>query len=78
MILKLSLCEKLYYVMIQGSLIYRGLYVSVEGVRKQTGYVAGDGKEKENPCTLHIFLCDFFIISGRLCGGGRIKVTILH
>lgn len=49
--------------------------MSVEGVRKETGYAAGDGKEKENPCTLHFF-CDFFIISGRLCGGGRIKVTI--
>ena len=24
----------------------------------------------------YIFFCDFFIISGRLCGGGRIKVTI--
>lgn len=50
--------------------------MSVEGVRKETGYAAGDGKEKENPCTLNIFFCDFFIISGRLCGGGRIKVTI--
>lgn len=49
MILKLSLCETLYYVMIQGSLIYRGLYVSVEGMRKETGYAAGDGREKENP-----------------------------
>ena len=61
--------------MIQGSLIYRGLYVSVEGVRKETGYAAGDGKEKENLHTTHFF-GDFFIISGRLCGGGRIKVTI--
>ena len=51
--------------------------MSVEGVRKETGYAAGDGKEKENPCTLHnYFFGDFFIISGRLCGGGRIKVTI--
>ena len=30
--------------------------MSVEGVRKETGYAAGDGKEKENPYTLHIFL----------------------
>ena len=30
--------------------------MSVEGVRKETGYAAGDRKEKENPCTLHIFL----------------------
>ena len=64
MILKLSLCEKLYYVMIQGSLIYRGLYVSVEGVKKETGYVAGDGKEKENPCTLHIFFVTFLLSLG--------------
>lgn len=49
--------------------------MSVEGVRKETGYAAGDGKEKENLHTTHFF-GDFFIISGRLCGGGRIKVTI--
>lgn len=49
--------------------------MSLEGVRKESGYAAGDGKEKENPCTVHFF-GDFVIISGRLCGGGRIKMTI--
>lgn len=29
--------------------------MSLEGVRKESGYAAGDGKEKENPCTVHIF-----------------------
>ena len=35
--------------------------MSVEGVKKETGYTAGDGKGKENPCTLTTyFFCDFF------------------
>ena len=29
--------------------------MSLEGVRKESGYAAGDGKEKESPCTVHIF-----------------------
>ena len=59
--------------MIQGSLIYRGLYVSVEGVRKETGYAAGDGKEKENPCTLHIFLVTFLLFLGGSVEEGRLR-----
>lgn len=38
--------------------------MSVEGVRKETGYAAGDGKEKENPCTLHVFLVTFLLFLG--------------
>lgn len=59
--------------MIQGSLIYRGLHVSVEGVRKETGYAAGDGKEKENPCTLHIFLVTFLLFLGGSVEEGRLR-----
>lgn len=38
--------------------------MSVEGVRKETGYAAGDGKEKKNPCTLHVFLVTFLLFLG--------------
>lgn len=45
--------------------------MSVEDVRKETGYAAGDGKEKENPCTLHIFFVTFLLfLEGYVEEGG--------
>lgn len=38
--------------------------MSVEGVRKDTGYATGDGKEKENTCTLHILFVTFSLFLG--------------